>query len=246
MKVFISWSGETSKAVAEALRDWLPLVIQAIKEPFLSASDIDTGARWSTEITEKLKDTKVGIICLTRDNLQSPWVHFEAGALSKAVDDKTRVCPYLFGLETTDVGWPLAQFHAAKAEQEGTKNMLRAINKALGDQALTEKQLDSIFDTFWPQLKQKLDQVPLTTEKRQPVRTPEQEMLAEILQLVRGLATDVRPAPVWTFQDWGSGKSQLADLLVLGPEGPRLMEVKHHGGGTVAVKRPKRGAKTPK
>ena len=39
MDVFISWSGERSRAAAEALRGWLPKIINAIK-PWLSSADI--------------------------------------------------------------------------------------------------------------------------------------------------------------------------------------------------------------
>lgn len=31
MKVFISWSGERSQALAQALRDWLPLVLHFVE-----------------------------------------------------------------------------------------------------------------------------------------------------------------------------------------------------------------------
>ena len=49
MDVFISWSGTRSGAAAEALRTWLPKVINAIK-PWLSLADMDKGARWSSDI----------------------------------------------------------------------------------------------------------------------------------------------------------------------------------------------------
>ncbi len=82
MKVFISWSGPRSAAVAEALRYWLPKVIQAL-EPWMSADDIEKGTRWRSGIATELEQSSVGIICLTRENLDSTWIHFEAGALSK-------------------------------------------------------------------------------------------------------------------------------------------------------------------
>src|ERR1700674_605097 len=92
--VFISWSGNRSKHVAVALRDWLPVVIQAAK-PFMSSGDIDRGSRWLGELTTVLEVTKVGIVCLTPENLNSAWLLFEAGALSKTTDRGTRTCTYL-------------------------------------------------------------------------------------------------------------------------------------------------------
>lgn len=86
MKVFISWSGARSKAVASKLREWLPDVIQNI-EPWMSRHDIKAGERWDKELSGELNDSKFGIICLTSDNYDAPWILFEAGALSKTIDD---------------------------------------------------------------------------------------------------------------------------------------------------------------
>src|SRR5437867_7923672 len=57
MKVFICWSGERSKAVAEALASWLRQVVHGI-EPWLSTR-IPKGARWELEIGAQLEDTSV-------------------------------------------------------------------------------------------------------------------------------------------------------------------------------------------
>lgn len=46
MKVFISWSGKRSKAMANALKEWIPLIVQHA-EPFVSDKDISAGDRWA-------------------------------------------------------------------------------------------------------------------------------------------------------------------------------------------------------
>lgn len=78
MKVFLSWSGERSKQVANLLSSWLCCVIQATR-PWISSKDIDRGSLWFSEINDQLKDTSVGIICLTKENKDRPWILFEAG-----------------------------------------------------------------------------------------------------------------------------------------------------------------------
>jgi hypothetical protein len=68
MKIFLSWHGKRSRAIAEALNDWLRRVIQAVK-PFYSP-EIEKGAKWSSELDSALEGTRFGIICLTPDNLE--------------------------------------------------------------------------------------------------------------------------------------------------------------------------------
>ena len=43
MKVFICWSGDVSKELAEAIHNWLRNVIQSI-EPYFSSADLEKGA----------------------------------------------------------------------------------------------------------------------------------------------------------------------------------------------------------
>src|SRR5580693_1724871 len=122
MNLFISWSGTRSRAVAEALHGWLPSVIQSVK-PWMSAADLEKGARWSSDVARHLEETRVGIICLTSDNLDAPWILFESGALSKTLNS-TFVCPYLFNVEPSELKGPLVQFQVTKCDKEDTRRLL--------------------------------------------------------------------------------------------------------------------------
>ena len=108
MKVFLSWSGARSKFLAEALRLWIPRVIQSVK-PWMSDEDISAGARWSKDLSLQLSEAKLGIICVTPENQNNPWLLFEAGALSKTLDH-TNVCPFLHELSPGQLAGPLSQF----------------------------------------------------------------------------------------------------------------------------------------
>lgn len=196
MRVFISWSKSRSKFVAGALRDWLPQVLQSV-EPWLSANDIDKGARWLAEISASLEDCGFGILCLTPENLSSGWIHFEAGALSKSVQNSA-VVPYLFDVSVEDVTAPLSQFNAAPATQEGTLRMVESIN------AFSAKPLDSdvvrnSFDKWWPELEQKLREVPTPEVNPPDVKRGEREILTEILETVRAgsRTSNLWQAPVY-------------------------------------------------
>lgn len=188
MKVFIAWSGERSKAVAEALRDWLPNVIQAI-QPWLSAADIEKGARWSSDLADELEETQVGLICLTPGNLKAPWLLFEAGALSKT-QEETYVCTYLLDVGPTDLEGPLAQFQATIANEEDTRKLVQTINRVLGDEALGDERVNTAFEKFWPDLEEALASIPAAEGQPEPQRSVE-DMVEEILALVRALEREM-------------------------------------------------------
>jgi len=192
MKIFLSWSGPRSRAVAEALNDWLRRVIQAVK-PFYSP-EMEKGAKWSNEIDDALAGTHFGIVCLTPDNLESTWIHFETGALSKTKD--ALIWTFLHGLSPADVPPPLGKFQHTIAKKDDTLLLLRTINRRLGEvggEPLTDNLLEDNFDTFWPQLEKKLiaaeklsiAEARMNSTAGKPGPREERAILDEILELVR-------------------------------------------------------------
>jgi hypothetical protein len=186
MKLFISWSGNRSREVADLFGDWIPNIIQAV-DPWISTSDIEKGTRWGSEISSQLQEAKFGLICLTSENLNSPWILFEAGALSKTLE-KTFVCPYLLDVELVDLQLPLAQFQATKSNKEDTRKLVHTINKALEKDSIEQPRLDKYFDRWWPDLEKGLARILSKTEKSKQAKRNDREILEELLLLVRSFA----------------------------------------------------------
>jgi hypothetical protein len=186
--VFLSWSGERSRLVAEFLRDWLSQVIQAAK-PWMSDSEVQKGSRSLEEIGRALADIKVGILCLTPENQDRPWLLYEAGCLSKSIDERTRLCTYLIGgLQPSDVRPPLGMFQATRATKEDTLSLLRTINSVVGDDPLSDQNLVAIFEAMWPKLDARLSSLPAPSEVV-PARRPPEDVMNEILELARAQAS---------------------------------------------------------
>lgn len=185
--IFISWSGERSKWVAEALKDWLPNVLQAAR-PWLSTRDIEKGTRGLTEMNKALGGMGFGICCLTSENLESEWILFEAGALSKTFDDdKARLWTYLLGgLQHQDVKPPLGQFQHTKAEKKDTRKLIHSINNAINSEEdrLKETAVNDAFDRWWPDFQKTLETIPSAKGPAKEKRGSD-EIMTEILEMCR-------------------------------------------------------------
>src|SRR5262249_42560061 len=118
-----------------------------------------------------------------RENLEAPWILFEAGALSKTLN-RAYVCPYLFGLGPSDLKGPLVQFQTTKVEKEDTKKLVQTINRAQGISALPENLVEDAFEIWWPKLDERLRSISNTQTDREPMRS-ERELLEETLELIR-------------------------------------------------------------
>jgi hypothetical protein len=218
MKVFISWSGNRSKAVAEVLSEWIKCALQAAR-PWISAQNIDRGALWFNEIQTQLQNTSVGIVCLTQDNKVKPWILFESGALAKGLS-ASRVCTFLVDLSPADIENPLAQFNHTLPNSDSMWELLRTLNACLSaEQTLPENVLEKVFDTYWPQFERDFADALEKTPAAPP--TPprsDTDLLTEILEHTRSLSARVNEVerkltdPISTLSNLATPRSRRETL----------------------------------
>lgn len=185
MNVFIAWSGDKSLQVAQALRQWLPTALQAVK-PFLSDEDIGKGVKWQGAINDHLEQCRFGILCVTADNLDSKWIHFEAGALSK-VQSQDRVSALLIGVTPSQLVGPMAQFQNTTTSAEDVLKLVKSINSQLPDPVPIDA-LEMTYQAVWPHLEEKITAALAQEAAEKPseaeLRT-ERSMIEEVLELLR-------------------------------------------------------------
>jgi hypothetical protein len=186
MKVFLSWSGDRSKALATALSTWLTDVIQSVV-PWMSDHDIQAGARWGGDLDSELEQSNFGVLCLTSDNLEKPWLLFEAGSLAKSIS-AARVVPYRLDVSATDVKPPLSQFQGVDATKEGTLKLVRSINDS-AQEPMPPDRVERSFEKYWPDLESRIQAAKLQPGGEVSMRD-EVDYLKEILELVRQLPKD--------------------------------------------------------
>lgn len=194
--LFLSWSGRTSEQVARALRSWIPDVIQGLS-PWMSQVDIAAGVFWDAQMRATLAGCEAGVICVTEDNLSSPWLNYEAGALAESLQGPAggrRVVPLLFGIDVTEVSGPLTRLQMKTTTESGCRDMMLSLNAMLVN-PVDSARVERSFDRSWPELKEKLTSIEAALSKKsQGRKTDINEKIDEILVTVRGLAVQPRNA----------------------------------------------------
>ena len=189
MKVFLSWSGPQSQALAQRLHSWLPELLQFV-EPWMSSEDIAKGSRWLNGITTELEVVRFGIPCITPANFSSPWLCFEAGAMSFAKGiGPQHVAPLLFGLTPNQVVGPLSHFQATTFNRAEMRKLADTMNSASGNTSVDSARLDKQFERLWPELQTAVQEILAAPDQATPKRDPD-DVLEEILGGVRSLLRD--------------------------------------------------------
>jgi TIR domain len=164
VKVFISWSGDKSLAVAEVLKSWLPSVLQALDEVWLSDDDIRSGANWSATIGEKLSTTDFGIVCVTQHNQDRPWINFEAGAISKLVGGAVPLLIDFPNKSDLNAG-PMSQLQVRTIDRTDIERLIRDMNAKL-DKPLASDVLKTSFSRAYGEL----EDAPASDSQRRALR----------------------------------------------------------------------------
>lgn len=180
VKLFLSWSGERSRSVAEGLKEWLRDVFHPEVSPWVSSKDMEAGVLWERSLASELEESKFGILCLTPEGRRSPWLLFEAGVLAKWASG-ARLVPYLIDLPLDGLPDPLKQFQAVEASEAGTWQLVRAVNGEVRHPRQGEA-LKRHFKQWWPRLESLLAQLPPS----QPERSSRADLPAELSQTFAG------------------------------------------------------------
>ena len=188
MKVFVSWSGELSKKIAEELKKWIPCIIQSATV-FYSSEDIEKGERWNTKVLSELEETNYGIVCLTQENINAPWINFEAGALAKNIT-QSKVLTLLINLQPSEVNGPLSTFQATTiSSKEDFWKLIKGINNS-SEVSVDEKILETSYNALWETINNDINKIiseyrPADIKKEKNSVGQSSQVIEELVQLVR-------------------------------------------------------------
>lgn len=181
MHVFISWSGDRSHKIAQALYDWLPKILPSLKGKLFISSEIDKGVHWFSQIVRELEHADIGLICLTPEGLNSNWLYFEAGALAKHLDStsraengdngigshRNRLYTYLYQVKPGQLTGPLSAYQSTSATRDDTERLIKSIADIVQEEP-GENNWHKSFSEHWAELEEKLSQIVIPVQELIP------------------------------------------------------------------------------
>lgn len=156
-KIFISWSGEKSKEIAGKLKNFIEEEIfkEADINCFVSNVDIVSGSDWYSRIKGELKKCKLGIVCITKENIYSSWIYFETGAM---IAQGVPVIPLLFNCDVSTLNnTPLKTKQAVAFNNKSyfikmIKDIKESMNIISTGNELTELRAEKAYDKLKEEL----------------------------------------------------------------------------------------------
>jgi hypothetical protein len=201
MGVFLCWSGEKSRShqIAKILYKRIPEILQTANT-FLSSLDIAPGTEWMDELKQALNSNSFGILCITPENKDYPWLHFEAGALWRGGEKDRRVCPLLYDIRPAEISGPLSQLQGKELlNRDAFFDVVKAVNQYGALHKIEDQsRLTVFFDRVWPNIQKDLSKVkkPLNlTKQPEGQRALDEKAWASLLSTLKDADVLKNPAP---------------------------------------------------
>ena len=135
------------------MKGWLTHIISGLcDEEIFFSPEIEKGLDWFDEVRRGLAEVDAALICLTPENIQSQWMHFEAGAVIGRLE-KNRVFPYLFGVSPGDLKGPLGAFQGTSNNEEDTRRLAADLCRLSG------APFPADYDAHWKKLKGDMEEL---------------------------------------------------------------------------------------
>lgn len=205
MKVFLSWSGDYSREVASLFAEWIPCVLQQV-DIFMSTNAIDAGDRWNDVISAALDDIDFGLIFITDENKEKPWLLFESGALAKNVS-RSKVIPILIDANEIDLSKsPLFGFQYSEMSKDGIFSVMRSIYSSLQDPIIDRDTLTKCLEKWWADLELSYNNIEKPKSKGKQKELSEgdrigrmEDTMSDMLNMMASIRrnTDRPEAPHW-------------------------------------------------
>ncbi len=122
-----------------------------------------------------------------------------------------------------DVPFPLAQFQGVEATEDGTRSLVKSINKAQ-ENPIQNDRFDKLFAKWWDDLDSELRHVPGDIPGDAPKQRSDRALLEEVLQTVRNLSRGNTPRlqhyaepniDIWRgMQVWNVTAEQMAKMSI--------------------------------
>jgi hypothetical protein len=188
--VFLSWSQPVAAEIATHLKPFLEDVL-GTATIFMSQA-MEGGTRWSMEIPQRLESCNAGLVLVTQENSQEPWLHFEAGALSKQIEE-SRVVPLLCGSTVGDIqGTPLSLFQAKNLDHDDFLSVCVAFGNAF---AVGEEAVRRRFEKSWPDLEAAVAKVKGAAQPKGQIALADlMAVLERVAAQVASIENNVRPS----------------------------------------------------
>jgi predicted O-methyltransferase YrrM len=141
-QIFISWSGNLGKLIAEYLYN--NLFNYADLTPWISSHSITGGSAWFEETKEALNNSQYGVVCLTPGTSKKPWINFEIGWLYGRLNN----CKIITFQEEVDN--PLANLQ--RCDGLSKKTWTDILREMIPTQNRSNKEICLLIDNEFPKI----------------------------------------------------------------------------------------------